>query len=452
MGTAAINYLQYNAKDQAEAARLRLLSTAQLVYDGLGEPQLKKVNANDPDDNVQINYASVIVDKSVSFLFGDPLNIEIGPEEDSAPEEHLEEVWPADQRQEDFIDLATNGAIFGDAWLKLVVEDGVPRPVVLDPLNMSAVWKSKDYRKVIRFINQYNSFDEDSGKPIVYRETTFADGDHWVIREEHSLAANRNFTSSGPDIKWPYKFAPVFHCKNLPKPNEFYGKPDLSRFVLSLIYYIWRTDSLINRILRKHAHPKPVATGVKSQDLKLGIEDILFLPDKEQTLKLLEMTGDLGGAMNFRKQLREGLAEVSHVPEVATSKLESVGQLSGYALKILYGPLIDLSKKKRLMYGRLTKEVIEAMMEIGGLGGRQTQLQWPDLVPNDPKEEAETYTLLNALGVSKDTILRKLGYDPDQEKEKSDSEANDLGSALLSNFEKGAAPVSAPAAVPGEPK
>lgn len=461
MGTAAINNLQYRAKDDAEAARLRLMSFAQLAYDGLSEPPLKQIRPQDPDDNVQINYGSVIVDKSVSFLFGDPLNIEIGESEDDAPEEYLEKVWPAEQRHEDLLDLATNGGIFGHAWMKLVVEDGTPRPVVLDPLNMTAVWKANDYRKVIKFVNQYNSFDEVSGKPVVYRETTTNQGDHWIISQEKSNAEDKHFTSDGPDVTWPYTFAPVFHCKNLPKPNEFYGKPDLSRYVLSLIYYIARTDSMINRIIRKHAHPKPVASGVKAQDLKLGIEDILFLPEKEQTLKLLEMTGNLDMGMNFRKQLREALAEVSQVPEVATSKMESVGRLSGYAMKILYGPLIDLSKKKQLMYGRMITQVCDALMEIGGIGTKtgdqKVKLQWPEMVPNDPKEEADTYVVLHTLGVSKDTILRKLNYDPADEADKSASEANNLGSALLSNFEKGAnlpaaknGPDTAP--VVGEPK
>jgi hypothetical protein len=45
-------------------------------------------------------------------------------------------------------------------------------------------------------------------------------------------------------------------------------------------------------------------------------------------------------------------------------------------------------------------------------------VHWPELVPSDPIAEREALLLDEQLGVSKDTILEKLGYDPELEREK----------------------------------
>lgn len=431
--------LEFNLKQvgiDADNQRLMLGRKALLAYDGEPTQILKIKNQGDPDDNVCINYASVIVSKGVSFLFGDDLDIEVGTEnEDTAGEDLLDKVWPADRRSEDLVDLATNGGIFGNGWLKIALTDGAPDVVILDPQNMSAQWDPQNYKRVVRYRNQYNTIDE-AGRPIIWREDCERDGQTWVIKEYWSRPDASNWILVQTTM-WPFPFAPVFQCKNLAKPNEFYGRADLSRFVLATIHYLQRVDSLINRILRVHAYPKPVGRGLSKQDLKMSTDEILFLPDKEQSIELLEMTGDLDGAQKFRKQLREALAEVSHVPEVSTSKTEGIGQLSGRALILLYGPLIDQTKQKRRTYGPLVKDLIRALLTIAGKPDQEVRLNWPEMLPGDEKEKADTALVKRKLGVSEDTLMRELGYDPDQEREKSKQNQQDLGDQLLKQFDAG---------------
>jgi hypothetical protein len=433
-----VSYLSNNlfqASEAAERMRLEIGAKALRYYDGLEPDKILTVKPGGPDDNIAVNYAETIVDKGVSFLFGEELGIEIGSESDTSGEAALEEVWPMDARSVDLVDLGTNGAIFGHAWLKIALSEGKPEIYVLDSQNMSAEWDKKNYKRVNLYRNQYNTTDED-GRPIVWREDTIRNGNQWQIVESYSTPDKTGWIEVSR-VDWPYEFAPVFECKNLPKPNEFYGRADLSRFVLALIFYIARVDSLINKIIRAHASPKPVAKGLKSQDLKIGTDDILFLPNLDQQIELLEMSGDLRGAMDFRKLLREGLSEVSHVPEVATGKLDSIGQLSGLALKILYGPLLDQTIKKRRLYGKLVKDVVSALLVIGGKGAQPVTLRWHDPMPSD-----ETATLNNALvkkqiGVSSDTLLQELGYDPDEEKVKRQADIEETMAAAERAFNRG---------------
>jgi hypothetical protein len=426
----------------ADDQRVALYGAALRHYDG-HPPQALKFKPGEPDDNVSTNYAAIIVDKGVSFLFGEAPRLAIKPKgsgpknTDQKGEELLEEVWPEDQRAEDLIDLATNGGVFGDVWATIILEDGEPRVSVVDPLNMSAEWDPHNFRRVLKYRCQYETFTA-AGDPLTCRQDTErGEGGTWWIRNYEAVGNASTFTQVGEPVHWRMSRAPVYHVKNLPKANEFYGRPDLTRYVLALVHYINRADSLINRILRIHSHPKPVARGLKKQDLQLGTMDILFLPEKEQDLKLLEMTGNLEGALRFRKQLRENLAEVSHVPEVATSKTENVGQLSGRAMRILYGPLLDRTKIKRRLYGRFLKDLVAGLLEVKGLEGQEVSITWPEALPQDEKESAETAGLLHQVGVSRETLLERLGFDPVEEARRRQDEGGSLAETLMKAFEGG---------------
>lgn len=403
-------------RDAAEIERQTSGVKALAYYDGAQPSGILKVKEDGIDDNVSTNYAQTIVDKGTSFLFGSDLKIDVGTEGDRL----LSEVWPEDSRAVDLVDLATNGGIFGHAWLKIAIAEAVPQIHVLDPLNMSASWDKGDYKQVTRYRNQFNTEDE-NGTPIIWREDTIRVTGGWQIIESASRPDSRNWQEVRR-ISWPYPFAPIIECKNLPKPNEFYGKPDLSRNVLAICFYIARVDSLINKIIRAHASPKPFAKGLQKQNLEMGTDGMLFLPDKESEIKLLEMSGDLNGALSFRKQLRESLAEVSHVPEVASGKLEGIGTLSGLALKLLYGPLLDRTVTKRRLYGKLVKDVVRAILTIAGTRPGEIALHWPNPMPADETEMVNNASVKKEIGVSTDTLLSEMGYDPQAERTKRQAE------------------------------
>jgi Phage portal protein, SPP1 Gp6-like len=421
----------------AEFRALQIAGTSALsIYDGNAPSQLK-VKIGQIDDNLFINYPQLIVEKGVSFLFGKELSISVGDETDNAGEIFLDEIWNKEQRQLDLIDLATDGAIFGTAFLKIrIAANGKPVVIIPDPNNFFVETNPNDYREVWKYICQYQR--KNGNEKIWYREETSLEKGKWIIREFESKTGER-WTQIGTEIVWKYSFAPVFACKNLPKSKSFYGKSDLHKSVLELCKYLSRVDSLIGKIIRVHASPKPVATGLQKRDLEIGTEDILFLGQNAgATLQLLEMQGDLLGAMAFRKQLREALAEISKVPEVATGKVENIGQLSGIALQILYGPLIEQTLIKQRLYGLMLKNVVQALLEIGGKGNQTIQLHWSNPLPTNAKEDAEVGILWDQLGISQDTIQKRLGFDAAHEKSIKEQETANFGNALGNAFNAGA--------------
>jgi hypothetical protein len=112
------------------------------------------------------------------------------------------------------------------------------------------------------------------------------------------------------------------------------------------------------------------------------------------------------------------LHETTRIPEVATGKLDSAGQLSSLALRILYTPLIQKTESKRRTYGQAIEQMFMHALALRGYEDDiLVELIWPELLPADPEVLRRTALIDAQLGASKATLLEQLGYDPDVEAE-----------------------------------
>lgn len=431
--------------------RQAVIARALEFYHGLIAPQLK-VEDGQPDDNVFINYAEVIVNKGVSFLFGQPLVITVGKDEDKSGAEYLERVWPQAQRDEEFQEMAQDASCAGDAYLKINVEpDGSPRVTVGDPNCYEIVTDPHDVSRVVLFRCTY-SVAAESGKESLFKEETrrAEDGRSWQLDQYQSENGGKAWTPVGQGVTWNFPTPPIFHAKNLPQPKSPYGKADLTEPVLRVIAYISRLDSMCGKIVRLHSSPKPWAKNLKPQDLQWGTGGVLFLQaaggggamNLEQEIGLLEMQNDISTALSLRKVLREGLAEMTGVPEVATGKVETTGQLSGVALRLLYGPLLDKTGLKQLRYGRMIGDCVRSLVAYGKRVGVLTvegavKLNWPNPLPGDELEQVQVAQGKRRLGVSEDTLQREMGYQPQHEREMSRLNAAEVRTYPLDAFTAG---------------
>lgn len=447
---------------QAERERQLRIATAWRRYHGEWPEPLKKT-VSDPkgEDNVRLNFAKLIVNKSVSYLFGYDLKFEVGEQPEGKKEQSESEKWltaclDKNHRMTTLFELGINGGVSGQSFVRLHPPDKLrngheyPRIVVWDPGNVTYLTEPDDYKRVLEFRYTWNAIDPATGKPAIYRQVITRDGARWVILDQMSrlpmAAAGYGGLGQWQDLKetpWPYPWAPVVTCQNLICPNEWWGLADLEEDILAVNVAVNFTTSNVARILRHHAHPKTVAVGVVADQLKLGVDGTLCLPNKEARVENLEMTSDLTSSLEFARGLREVLHELSRIPEVATGKVQNLGQLSGVALGILFGPVVELTETKQLTYGELLDELGQRLLELGGKKPETVKPQWPQIVPGDPVAEANTALLHEQLGVSKNTLLSKLGYDPEKEAKKKAEEAKagaDLGNELLKNFDRGGPP------------
>jgi hypothetical protein len=335
--------------------------------------------------------------------------------------------------------LATNGGIYGTAFLKIHAQPGqMPKLVVVDPETVSVALDPMDVDSVLRYTIRYQTLDPQTDKIISVRQVIAQDGLQWQITDEIGNVDGGTWQTVSVQT-WPYRFAPMLHCQNLNAPNAFWGVSDIEDDVLEVINKESYTVSNILKILRFHAHPKTWVRGASAAQIKVNPDNMIVLPGETATIQNLEMQSDLASSIAMHRELVQFIHGLSRIPEVSTGKLDNVGALSGVALEILYQPLLEKTLAKRVTYGDMLVELNRRLLAIGGYGEENyTELRWQELLPKDAQMQANAALSLKQLGVSGDTLIQEFGYDPDVEREKRAKES-DLGSALLQAFDQGEA-------------
>lgn len=428
-----IDTLRLEQWTRAEQEREERIQDAWARYHGVwrgpgdryGWPRPLRITGTDPQggDNTLFNLAKLAVDKSVSVLFGVDLDFEVDAAAELPEEAWLRECLDANGRMALLHRLGVSGAVCGQAFLKLRQADptighSFPRVILWDPACVAVRWDPADYERVISYTYRWQGVEPRTARPVAYRQRVEAlDGGRWRIVDERSIGSSVRYEQVAEEL-WPWSWSPVLTCQNLPCPHEWWGQSDLEQDVLRVGEALNFTASNLARILRVHAHPRTWGAGFHGEQLDISVDRIAILPAGAE-LHNLEMTSDLSSTLEYLRLIREMHHELTRIPEVASGRLERTGQLSGVALRILYAPLIELTETKRLMYGGLLRELGRRLLEMGGYGpDRAVEPQWPEIVPADPAGEAQTALMHHQLGVSRDTLLSRLGFDPLVEAEK----------------------------------
>lgn len=410
------------ALSDAERKRIDRYNAAWDVYLGrLKQPLVVKPNA--PDDNVTVNYGRIVVDKGAAFLFGQEPIFELSEGETTPTEEWLADVWRRNRKQILLQKAAVNGAVCGHVFLKLqpARPGALPRILNLPPEYVAVDTDTDDIDQVWRYVIQYGA-EGRGGEQLVVRQTIERDdGERWVVVDE--VSRNGRAFEMQQEVIWPYDWPPIVDCQNLPAANDYYGVPDLTEDAVSLINAYNFVRSNTQRIIRYHAHPKTIAKGLQAQDLRMEADGTLILPDPTSDIFNLEMTTDLAGSLQQARELEDAILQLTRTPHVALAKVDGIGNLSGVALRILYGPLVEKTRSKQETYGELLVELNRRLLEMGGYGAENlTEIRWPNILPTNEKEQLETALLRHDVGVSRDTILSELGYDAEKERDKREME------------------------------
>lgn len=485
-----------------EQQRIEAFARSWRAYHGVFQKPLKRSKSG-YDDNIVVNRIKPIVAASVSFLFGKPPTLEIPKEvdgenstKDSPLEVWLKELqrrntWPA------FLnDLGTNGAVCGTPYARIVPnkdEPEYPRWQVLDPACMRIVWHPRDIDEVLQYIWTYNSFDPQTRRPRVDRQRVVKqDSGTWLIIDEHSrsYSSGNGYNSglsnvysdqwtagdtsalliNGPssldgwertgEEEWPYEWAPIIHCKNLPAPNEVYGAPD---FTLTEI----KNNDALNfnlsnrqRIDRLHSHPWRWVKGMMGQKLTIDPEVVTDIPNPAGEVGQLEPKIDSQAPAQLGREIYESILEATQTPSIVLGREDATSNPSGVALRVKLWPLVNKTEQKQVFYGPMLVELIRRTTELAkSRKDVVCKLQWTDVIPIDKLQEGQLYLLDSQMGIaSKATLAAKRGYEFDTELENMKKEAEEALEQQKAQMEMQAEfappPMAGPggAAAPGKPK
>jgi len=446
----------------ADRQRQKQIEQAWKAYHGEFEKPLQPMPGA-PDDNVMTNRCQAIVDRGVDFLFGKELEISV---EEGAPDEAqalLDATWGRKETRIPLLqDLAMNGACAGRAFLRIVpAQDGTRfRLVVVDPSIVFVETAPQDCETVLLYCIEYCTHEQVNGSPqkTYYREEIARvdpDGnarrmmpdkdDTWSIQHWTRVGDRGEWQAAGDPIAWPYPFPPLFSCKNLPRPNSFWGTADLTSDLIGVNNALNLVQSNINRVQKLYGQPILYATGTGEQVIDIKPGRIIGLPTVESKIEAVSIASDVANALQFAANLRSDIDEQSAVPGVATGRIADLprGNMSGIAIELMFMPLVKKTDKKRCLYGELLIDVSCALLVLAGFSTQiQVALAWQSALPSDDLPSVQSAIAKKELGISNTTLQRELGYDPEEEMELSKTE----DAQALENFARGQ---GLPPAVPG---
>lgn len=454
---------------QDDKKRQKLIADAWKAYNGDLDPPLTKMPGQ-PDDNVLSNRMQQIVDRGVDFLFGKELEISL---EDSAPaaaQPFIDATWGRKETRIPLLQkLEMNGAIAGQAFLRIVPEkNNTYRLIVVDPATVFAQTAPQDCETVLLYCIEYSTTESINGhaEAVYYREEMartdpdndgddgdpFADTDAtWTIQHWTRVGDRGPWQAAGDPIAWDYPFPPLFACQNLPKPNSFWGIPDITPDLIGLNNSLNLLQSNINRLEKLFGGPVLYATGTGEQVINIQPGKIIGLPLSESKIVAVTIATDTANALNFAANIRSDIDEQSGVPGVATGRIADLprGNVSGIVVELLFMPILKKTDKKRCLYGELIIDVTKALLVLNHMSGDlDVTLLWQAPLPSDDLPTVQSAIAKKELGISDTTLQREMGYDPEEEATLSQTE----DARKLSNFSKGVGLPPAPQPAAGLPQ
>ena len=230
---------------QADLERQRKMREAWKAYHGEFQRPLK-IRENQPDDNVISNRCEPIVNKGVSFLFGQVLKIE-APNGDENIQAFIDGLWGDDDDKMTLLsNAATNGGVCGQVFFKLIPAQGrmkYPRIVVMDPMLVRIVTAPDDVSLILAFIIEYPIANDLQMRQIIacidpdglsLLTGDYDRDDYWTITNYVRKGMAGDWSQVGDQVVWDYPFPPIFCCQNLPNPNEAWGTPDLTPDLINM--------------------------------------------------------------------------------------------------------------------------------------------------------------------------------------------------------------------------
>lgn len=399
------------------------------------------------NDNVKLNPARFTVNTGVHYLFGQKFKIQGDFDNVNPPPwaKDVEKLLLVNKQMQFFQKLGINGGVAGHAFVKLLptgagAKKDLPRWVVMDPGKIDVDTDPHDVETVLCYTITSKYPVRSAGgmvKTMVHQQiiefqengTADFDGPCWTIVERERAEDQVAFVIISEDT-WPFAWAPIVDCQNLVIPNDYWGLPDLENDVLDMCQQLQKIASDCAKIVRIYGSPRVVATGMTSDqadEIDVSPENIITMPDPEAKMTVLAIKADLNASLATHKLVYDALREMTQVPEIATGRTEHATRASsGTQMAMMFAPLITKTESKQLTYGDLVMELIRRSLVLMGSEMPKgaddpweimdMRIEWPEVMPGASFLERQTLTVDQQLGVSMDTILLKLDYDPQVEK------------------------------------
>jgi hypothetical protein len=438
----AVSQPQYEITEQDKAQK-RQIAAAWAAHDGQFADQLQ-LTPEGANPNANSNRMEPIVFAGVNFLFGKPLQIMIDQGSPPAAQNFLDDAWGITETRMPLLqDLATSGAVAGQAFLRIVPNKDLSqfRLVVVDPLTVYVQTAPQDCKTVLLYCIEYSVQQQVSGsanpQQVYYREEIRRldpDGnslngmqdadDAWTINHWTRIGDKGAWQETeGGEITWPYNFSPIFTCQNRSSPHDFWGKSDITPDLIQQNEDINLVQSNAQMIQILYAAPFLFAPGMGEGIIDRVPGHIIQLPLPENRIESVNIQTDVANTLSYLNRLDDNLSEQSAIPGALARQSEAPRVNSGIQMELMFQGILAKTDMKRCRYGELIIDVSKALLVLGNFSPDiDVSLKWKSALPVDPLEMAQAIQALVGAGLSQETALGVFGIDAAAEEEKKNAE------------------------------
>lgn len=332
------------------------------------------------DGLLSFNYVRAFIDKVNMFLLGDEAftfhvksfySTQIDKELEKIAEELMMYHWGKSDKLQLAYEILQMGSITGDAWLgaEWVPDEEYCRVSVYDSRQCFVTFVNGDYNKLESFmirqpLDQNGSNSEKKYRLYVQRWTN-EKVETWY-QKDVSIEENKTAKYEYVSMENKYGFIPVVHIKNRPNSASYYGKSDAND-ILKINKVYNELMQQLKAVIDYHVTPTTIITGASAKSLKKGLGQIWSGLPAEANVFNLGLDVDLSATVNYAKDLKTAMHELSDVPENALGKIQAISNTSAAALQITYHPLVQQANIKAMTYGEGITKMNTLILKIIGI-------------------------------------------------------------------------------------
>lgn len=331
------------------------------------------------DGMLSFNYVRAFIDKVNMFLLGNEAftfhvksyyTTQIDKDVEKLAEELMMYHWGKSNKLQLSYEILQMGSVTGDCWLGVQWMPGNEgkycRISVYDSRQCFVTFVNGDYNRVESFMVRQPLDQNGSNSQTHYRlfvqRWTNDKVETWYQKDvsiEESKVQKYDYKEYGNK----YGFIPVVHIKNKPNSAGYYGKSDASD-VLKINKVYNDLMQQLKAVIDYHVTPTTVITGASAKSLKKGLGQIWSGLPAEANVFNLGLDVDLSATVNYAKDLKTAMHELSDVPENSLGKIQAISNTSAAALQITYHPLIQQANIKAMTYGEGIAKMNNMILEI----------------------------------------------------------------------------------------
>lgn len=454
-----INRLSDNIANRLLDDKNKPMLTARNYRMGIQTPQLK-LRPGQFDDNITLNFISLIANRIVSQVVGSGLDYDFEGDVETDSERWLKACMKANHEEILFHRAVLAGVEAGTGYL-FIQPDGIvgedsdifPRLTLLESAFVSIETLPEDFEAIISYTVKYkfvNVDGKESARKRIIKRTDYVfddsgnivgGGDQWEIIDYILNPATNKFDEVAR-VAWPFYFAPIVHWQNLPSLDKPEGEPDITADLLAMQDRVNFVSSNASKIIRFYAHPQRFSRFYNAQEkAKMGPDEMPNFGDANGGIFQLEPLGDMAGVMAYLKLLRQAMFDRARVIDI-DSMQDKIGALTNFGMRVLYQDNINLINTHRKLFGDALEDLVNRLLIIGGRPPVPCKIVWRDWMPVNEVEETAAIQADMAAGLlSKQTAAGLRGYDWEKEQMRIADEKTaegDIGTAILEAFNRGA--------------